>query len=397
MTRMAEKAAQLFGAVTTAITNYETRNGCCCNRAARISNCSPETTADADRERMERERSMMVSLARGAEQSRGKHCSSSSGSRVAVHWAFIRAMVLAPLDWRSERIEDRSKERATCARAEQRPSSFLIASLKQYSQARAGAPPSRAAAVAKTIRNGSRDFSFSSPPSSLFASFPTYLSIAERARGRAKVSLASLDATAAAIPRSCRRNFTCFEWRGPIEGPGEGRTDAEDGRARGRGRSGETRVHLRRQEGGQAGRLLKTNMFRRSCLRLVCMVPPTVVPEPRLTSLRLRRSRSSLSTPCFERDSPVHPSIRVMSCISPKGRSHFTSPPACPLSSPVSLDSLPSLRYNAHPPPPSFPSFFLLLVSRFPNLAPESSIHTNSERGRSFPSSSSSLDDDDTG
>ena len=131
---------------------------------------------------------MMVSLARGAEQSRGKHCSSSSGSRVAVHWAFIRAMVLAPLDWRSERIEDRSKERATCARAEQRPSSFLIASLKQYSQARAGAPPSRAAAVAKTIRNGSRDFSFSSPPSSLFASFPTYLSIAERGREGAEVS-----------------------------------------------------------------------------------------------------------------------------------------------------------------------------------------------------------------
>ena len=83
------------------------------------------------------------------------------------------------------------------------------------------------------------------------------------------------------------------------------------------------------------------------------------------------------------------PSIRVMSYFS-EGRSHFTSPPACPLSSPVSLDSLdslPSLRYDAHP--------LSSHISRIPNLAPESSIL--------IPSSvvalplSSSLDDDDTG
>ena len=161
--------------------------------AARISNCSPET-ADADRERMERERSMMVSLARGAERANIAAAAAAARGRArAREWprgrgAFIRAMVLAPVDWRSEwRIDRRNVRR--------RPS-FLPYRFSETILP--GAPPSRAAAVAKTIRNGSRDFSFSSPPSSLFfSSFPTYLSIAERAgEGMAEVSLASLDATA---------------------------------------------------------------------------------------------------------------------------------------------------------------------------------------------------------
>ena len=70
-----------------------------------------------------------------------------------------------------EAPEDLSNERESAHGA----ATFLIAFQKQYYSG----PPVRS--IAKTIRNGSRDFSFSFLPSS--PSFPTYLSIARRQGG----------------------------------------------------------------------------------------------------------------------------------------------------------------------------------------------------------------------
>ena len=110
---------------------------------------------------------MMVSLARGVGRRGRQTLQQQPGRpRPSVRGAFIRAMVFFWL----EAPEDLSNERARA-----RTATFLIAFQKQYYSG----PPVRS--IAKTIRNGSRDFSFSFLPSS--PSFPTYLSIARRQGG----------------------------------------------------------------------------------------------------------------------------------------------------------------------------------------------------------------------
>ena len=174
---------------------------------------------------------------------------------------------------------------------------------------------------------------------------------------------------AAAIPRSCRRNFTCFEWRGPIEGPKEGGKD-RCGRQPPRaalGLSGETRVHLQPRQSGGATFKNKyvPSSLKRSCLRLVCMVPPTNSvsqidpPSPPPVALFLIHSlQRNYDLSGFRR------SISISRSVISEGRSHFTSPPA------RSLPPSRSTRSRRFAMMPTLPSS----VSRFPNLAPESSI-----------------------
>ena len=152
-------------------------------------------------------------------------------------------MVLAPVDWRSEwRIDRRNARRAERRR---RPS-FLPYRFSETILP--GAPPSLPPPVLLPLQRPLE----MDPGISLFPLLPLslfpYISLHRRAREGGGRSQPGLDATAAAIPRSCRRNFTCFEWRGPIEGPKERPMRSADA----------DRVHLCKQP----GRLLKTNIFR---------------------------------------------------------------------------------------------------------------------------------------
>ena len=136
---------------------------------------------------------MMVSLARGSGEwsCEGKHCSLTGGrwramaSEVAVGHSFVPWFLAGgarggSIEGRRERTSERASERARATFLPYRFSETILLP---------PAPPARPS-VAKTIRNGSRDFFFPS-----FLSLPlslTYLSIGEGSeeRGRAKVSRA---------------------------------------------------------------------------------------------------------------------------------------------------------------------------------------------------------------